>query len=142
MRLSFEGFAWDRHPDRIAEEVTGGDRGALLLANEAKKLMDPYVPAADLILAQRVSTYVKDRHGIVEYLSPYAHYQYVGILYVSSKTGSSWSKGEYKVPADRHLEHDRFRHPLATSEWDKAMMASHSDDLVRAYQVYINRRAK
>ena len=122
MRLSFEGFAWDRHPDRIAEEVTGGDRGVLFLANEAKKLMDPYVPAANLILAQRVSTYVKDGHGIVEYLSPY--------------------RGEYKIPTSRRVEHNGFRHPLATSEWDKAMMASRSDDLVRAYQAYIDRRAR
>lgn len=142
MNLSFKGFKWDKPVDKIAEDITGGDKGALFLANEAKRLMDPYVPANDLVLAQKVDTYVKNRNGIVEYLSPYAHYQYAGILCVSSKTGSSWSRGEYKVPTDRHLEYNKFRHPLATSEWDKAMMAARGDDLVQAYQKYINGGAK
>lgn len=143
MRLSFKGFKWNKSPDKVAKDVTGGDKGLLFLANEAKRLMDPYVPADKLVLAQKnVRTYTEKGRGIVEYASPYAHYQYEGVLYVSSKTGSAWSRGEYKVPTDRNIEHDRFRHPLATSEWDKAMMAARGDDLVRAYQKFIDGGAK
>lgn len=142
MKLSFEGFKWDRAPERVAQDVTGGDKGLLFLANEAKRLMDPYVPADKLALAQNVRVYTENGCGIDEYTSPYAHYQYEGILYVSSKTGSAWSRGEYKVPTDRNIEHDKFRHPLATSEWDKAMITARGDDLVRAYQKYIDGGAK
>lgn len=142
MDLTFKDFRWNRPLDKVINDITGGDKGALFLANEAKRLMDPYVPANDLVLAQRVSTYVKDGHGIVEYLTPYAHYQYVGILYVSSKTGSSWSRGEYKIPTSRNVEHNGFRHPLATSEWDRAMLVARGDDLARAYQAYIDKGAR
>ena len=129
---------WNKPKTKITEEATGGTPGRLFLANEAKRLMDPYVPADSLFLAQNVRTYVENDAGIVEYMSPYAHYQFEGELYVSSVTGSSWSKGEYKMPAGRELRHSKFRHPLATSHWDKAMRTARKDDLVRAYQNYLN----
>lgn len=137
MKLNLQGLKWNNPVKKVIERITGGEKGLLFLANERKRLMDPYVPADKLMLAQHTQVYVKDHSGIVEYMSPYAHYQYKGILYVSSKTGSAWSRGEYKVPTDRNIEHDKFRHPLATSEWDKAMWAARGDDLIQAYQNYI-----
>lgn len=142
MQLSVKGLEWNKSPDKVVEDVTGGDKGLLFLANEAKRLMDPYVPANNLVLAQNTNVHVEDGAGIVEYTSPYAHYQYKGILYVSGKTGSAWSRGEYKVPTGRKIEHDKFRHPLATSEWDKAMLTARGDDLIQAYQNYIERGAR
>ena len=137
MELSFK---WNRPQSRIAYERTGGDRSRLFLANESKRLMDPYVPARNLILAQNVRTYVEDGVGHVKYNSPYAHYQYEGVLYVSSRTGSPWAaKGEHKVKAnpEKKLVYSKARHPLATNHWDKAMMAARKDDLTRAVQRYI-----
>ena len=121
MKISLK---WNKPKAKITEEATGGTPGRLFLANEAKRLMDPYVPADSLFLAQNVRTYVENGAGIVEY--------------VSSITGSAWSKGEYKVPAGRKLRHSKFRHPLATSHWDKAMRIARKDDLARAYQNYLN----
>lgn len=132
-------FVWTRPVNQIIEEKTKGDAGLLFLANEAKRLMDPYVPANNLVLAQNVRTYTEGNMGIVEYNSPYAHYQWRGVLYVSSITGSAWSKGEYKVPTSRSLQYSRFRHPLATSHWDEAMKAAKMGDLLNAYQMYIAR---
>lgn len=132
-------FVWTRPVNQIIEEKTKGDAGLLFLANEAKRLMDPYVPANNLVLAQNVRTYTEGNMGIVEYNSPYAHYQWRGVLYVSSVTGSAWSKGEYKVPTSRSLQYSRFRHPLATSHWDEAMKAAKMGDLLNAYQMYIAR---
>lgn len=130
-------FVWTRPVNQIIEEKTKGDAGLLFLANEAKRLMDPYVPANNLVLAQNVSTYVENGMGIVEYKSPYAHYQWEGTLYVSSTTGSSWSRGEFKVPTSRSLTHSKFRHPLATSHWDQAMKTAKMGDLLNAYQNFI-----
>lgn len=132
-------FVWTRPVNQIIEEKTKGDAGLLFLANEAKRLMDPYVPANNLVLAQNVRIYTEGNMGIVEYNSPYAHYQWRGVLYVSSITGSAWSKGEYKVPTSRSLQYSRFRHPLATSHWDEAMKTAKMGDLLNAYQMYIAR---
>mgnify|MGYP007027833763 CR=1 FL=1 len=36
---------WEKSAEQIVKERTGGNDGQLFLANEAKRLMDPYVPA-------------------------------------------------------------------------------------------------
>lgn len=131
-------FMWLKPISQIAKDKLGGDAGQLFLANEAKRLMDPYVPADTMALAQNTRVYVESGNGIVEYMSPYAHYQYKGELYVSSSTGSPWSLGEYKVPAGRPINHSKFRHPLATSEWDKAMYTARKGDLTAAMQRYVD----
>lgn len=134
-------FHWNKPVDQIAYDRSGGDSGRLFLANESKRLMDPYVPALNLVLAQNVRTYVEDQRGIIHYNSPYAHYQYEGILYVSSKNGSAWAaQGEHKVPTDRKLTYGKSRHPLATDHWDRAMMIARKSDLVSAYQSWLKRR--
>lgn len=135
-------FKWNKPIGQITEETTGGNAGLLFLANEAKRLMDPYVPAENMMLSQNVEVYTEKGEGVVHYLSPYAHYQYEGLLYVSSLTGSAWSHGEYKVETKKKLKHSTFRHPLATSHWDKAMMTARKGDLADAYQRYLNRGAK
>ena len=135
---------WLRPTDRIAYERSGGDAGRLYLAQTCKRLMDKYVPARNLVLAQNVRVYVEKKEGIVHYLSPYAHYQYEGILYVSSINGSAWARhGEYKVKAspEKALEQSKARHPLATSKWDKAMWAARKDDVISSYQRWLNRRS-
>lgn len=131
-------FQWLKSEKQIMEEKTGGEKGLLFLANEAKGLMDKYVPADELILADDVRIYVEDDVGVVEYTSPYAHYQYKGELYVSSITGSSWAaKGEFKVPTGKKLEQGKSVHPNATSEWDKAMMVGEKGKLAKAFQKYV-----
>lgn len=131
-------FKWNKSKDKMAFEVTGGNGGRLFLANEAKRLMDPYVPARNLVLAQNVRTYVENGDGIVHYISSYAHYQWEGELYVSSVTGSSYaSQGEHKIPTGRKLKQDTFRHPLATSHWDQAMNSARKQDLAKAYEKYL-----
>lgn len=132
-------FGWNKTIGQIAEEAAGGDAGLLFLANEAKKLMNPYVPADNMMLSQNIEVYTEKGEGVVHYLSPYANYQYEGVLYVSSITGSAWSSGEYKVPTHKELNHSTFRHPLATSHWDQAMVRARKADLADAYQRYLNR---
>jgi hypothetical protein len=142
-------FKWTRSKRKIAEDVSGcHDHGSLLfLATVADRLMMPYVPARNLILSQNTNVYVENNHGVVEYNSPYAHYQYEGKLYVDPTTkkgaftngeGLYWSRpGIAKVPSGRGLKYNTFRHPKATSHWDKAMMVERGDELARAYENYI-----
>ena len=138
-------FKWLGSKKQIAYERSGGDEGALRLANNCKRLMTPYVPARDLVLSQKVRTYVKNGAGLIHYASPYAHYQYEGIMYLSSRNGSSWAReGEHKVPARprRELKQSKASHALATSHWDKAMWTARGDDVIRSYQRWLNRRPR
>jgi len=127
-------FKFEKPTSQIMEETTGGDRAQLFLANESRKLMQPYVPERNHILVKNVRTYVEDHQGIVHYLSPYARFQYHGKLMVSSKTGSPWSRGEAKVLTDKDLKYVK---PTATSYWDKAMKTARGDALAKACQNYI-----
>ena len=105
--------------------------------------MNPYVPADSLVLAQNVRTYVEGGKGIVHYQSPYAHYQYMGIVYGPNypiKDGGTimgYYSPPHKTSTGRKMKHSTFRHPLATSEWDKAMARARKGDLVRAYEAYL-----
>ena len=127
-------FKFEKPVSQIMEETSGGDQAQLFLANESRKLMQPYVPERNHILVKNVRTYVEDHRGIVHYLQPYARFQYGGKLMVSSKTGSPWSRGEAKIMTDRDL---RYTKPTATSNWDRAMKTARGDDLAKACQNFI-----
>lgn len=137
-------FTWLKPIKTISEETTGGKDALLFLANTARRFMDPYVPAQDLVLAQNVKVYVEDNNGIVEYNSPYAHYQFIGEIYgpnfpiVENGSIVGWRSPAHKSGTGRSMKHSTFRHPLATSHWDQAMMTARKGDLEKAMQNYIN----
>lgn len=132
-------FRWNRPIPLITREALGGERTLLFMANEAKRLMDPYVPALNMALSQNVRIYAEGDSGIVHYLSPYANFQHKGILMVSRITGSPWARaGESKVTTGKKLKYNKSRHPLATSEWDKAMKAARMGDFTGAVQRFVN----
>lgn len=133
MKLSFK---LNKPVQQISDRVTGGDAGQLFLANEAKKLMNPYIPALKPGLSRNVRVYVEGGKGIVHYLSPYARYQYCGKVMISRNPGVKESAKIVKKP-EKELKYSTFRHPLATSHWDQAMMTAHGDDLVQAMQKYV-----
>lgn len=131
---------WNRPIPQIVREATGDKKTLLFMAQEARRLMDPYVPARNMVLSRNVRTYVEDEHGVVHYLSPHARFQYEGYLMVSRITGSSWAaKGESKVVTGTRLNYSGARHPLATSEWDQAMKTARLEDYVHAVQNYVRR---
>lgn len=130
-------FSWNKPENQIIKETVGRDQVKLFMANEARKLMAPYVPELNHILVKNVRTYVENGQGIVRYLSPYARYQYHGKLMVSGTTGSSWSHGEAKILTGRDL---RYSKPTASSYWDKAMKTARGDDLSKAVQNFIRQK--
>lgn len=145
------GFRWLKPTNTIIEEKTGGDAGLLFLANEAERLMDPYVPADNLVLSHNVRTYIQGDSGIVHYISPYAHYQWEGKLYEDPKykTGAFtdgerfWSRPNVgKVPSTRKLTYSKFRHPKATSHWNRAMMVARGNELLESYKNYLKGKSR
>lgn len=140
-------FNWNKSAKALAYEKTGGGKGRLRLAQDAKRLMDPYVPASQAeMLSQNVRVYTDGDQGVVEYNSPYAHYQYEGEVYGPNYPIKDqgiivgWYSPPHKTPTGKKLKYSDFPHPLATSHWDKAMMTARKGDLTKAYQKYLGGR--
>lgn len=143
-------FRWNRGIEQISNDIVGRKDVQLFMANEAKRYMEPYVPSMNNALSRNVRVYVENGKGVVHYQSVYAHYQYKGIVMVDPVTGKAcfsdaeghkWSRpGVKKVPTSRKLTYTKFRHPLATSYWDKAMSTSRAGDLAGAVQRFVAKR--
>ena len=96
--------------------------------------MDKYVPQRDGDLA----TQVEEGFDYVKYQSPYAHYQYMGILYVDPETGSPFArKKATKVPTNRKLTYHK---PGTGDHWDERMKSAEMDAVLRELQDYIRRK--
>jgi hypothetical protein len=90
---------------------------------ECARLMDSYVPMQSGPLKD--TKYVG--YDQVEYRTPYAHYQYRGVLMLAPN-GSCWARtGERKHDSDRELTYHGA--PKRGKEWDKRMWADHGKRL-------------
>lgn len=79
----------------------------------------PYVPMLEGPLSQ---TAIVEDDGVT-WVQPYAHYQYIGIS-----------------PTGKEFDYTKTFHPLATREWDKAMMRDRGDDFLEAVADIIKRK--
>lgn len=111
------------------------------LRNTADRLMMPFIPGGSGGQLAKLKTY-PNNHSI-KYTSPYAHYMFVGKMYISPKLGVSgipikndvwWSpKGEKKIPTSKNLKY----HKSGTgAHWDKLMMQRRKDDLIKDVENY------
>ena len=99
-----------------------------------------YVPASpNRILEDAVVT--NDQEGWVAWNTPYAHYQWAGIVFVpdipdidpeSGVLMDFWSPpGRPKKPTDRKLTYDKAQNPNAGPYWFERMKADHLNDIIR-----------
>lgn len=85
----------------------------------------------------------------ITYKSPYAHYQYIGKLYVDPKYEKGafysedygyWSRpGITKKPTQKDL---KYHTPGTGSYWDKKMWTSKKNEVIAEVQKYIDRGCK
>lgn len=91
--------------------------------NEFARIIEPWVPMDEGPLSQGYEV----TRDYVRYKEEYAHYMYMGELYLA-ENGSSWAKeGEKKHPTGRPLKYGKEKHSLATKEWDKVAMQTEID---------------
>ena len=103
----------------------------------------PYVPASPdrtLEFSAQVSTDIGS--GTVIWNTPYAHYQYMGIVYgpnipiIDPETGvlMGWFSppGRPKHPTDRELTYDTSQNPMAGPYWFERMKADRLRDILDA----------
>ncbi len=104
---------------------------------EFLRLADPYTPFDTGMLAQNVRGVGT---GIIEYLAPYAHYQYMGEVYGPSfplyengvLVGFRSRRGITKHPTGKAIQYNREKHPLAGPRWGERVFANHITELKEA----------
>ena len=98
--------------------------------------MDEFVPYGTS--EYHLKENVEEGIDYVKYKSPYAHYQYRGILYVDPETGSSWArKDATKVPTSKPLT---YHTPGTGPYWDRRMVSLKMGEVIQEVQDYIRRR--
>lgn len=101
----------------------------IILANEAARLCDPYVPKQQGVLKNTVQV-APDGSEIV-YDQPYAHYQYEG-----RAMGGRAPKQYTGAMLDYHGA------PMRGPHWDKRMLADHKYELVDAVAKRVGGKAE
>ena len=99
-------------------------------------LMDKYVPMQTGTLKN--TRIIGDDY--VKYTMPYAHYHYIGMLYLA-KNGSSWAKlNERKYSSGRDMSYHGS--PMRGKQWDVRMWADHKKRLTQFVARACGGRAK
>lgn len=102
--------------DALLQRIAAVNNSATMLAihNTLAKRCDPYVPFLEGPLSQ---TNIITAEGVT-YIQPYARYQYHGT----------------------NFNHTIDYHPLASAEWDKAMLRDHGDEFNQEVKAILHRR--
>lgn len=107
--------------------------------SECIRRMSPYTPFITGMLEKSATLGTRIGEGKIHQIAPYTKYLYYGKLMVSSKTGSTWSKGEKKVLTDRNLKYTKAMHPLAGPFWFERMKADHFKSILKGAQKHAER---
>lgn len=108
------------------------------------KIIEPFVPMDNGILAHSYEV----TPNYLRYHGPYAHYQYMGIMYGPNFPifDNGQLVGFYsppkKYPTDIPLNYNTEKHPLASKEWDKAAMTLKKDEFLEGVKAIMIRRYK
>ncbi len=114
--------------------------------NTCYKYMGPFVPGG---VNSHINQNVFIETDSITYLSPSSHYQHIGKRYVDPKYGKGaffssdygfWSRpGITKIPTNIPLE---YHTPGTGSYWDKRMITSKGDQVVKEVQDFVDKRRK
>ena len=113
-------------------EMLSNEQFMLAVHNTLAKMCDPYVPMDEGALSQTLEISPE----YVRYIQPYAHYMYTGVVYgpnipiMEDGVIVGWFSppGKPKHPTGKMINYSLERHPLATKEWDKAMLRDKRDE--------------
>ena len=128
-------------PDDILAAF-GLEQGGRVQQTIDQKVIDyctPYVPASPdrtLEFSAQVSTEIGS--GQVIWNTPYAHYQYMGVVYgpnipiIQDGVLMGWFSppGRPKHPTDRELTYDTSQNPMAGPYWFERMKADRLNDIL------------
>lgn len=123
--------------EKIVKKVES-DKFGLLVSNEWKRLIDKYTPRDTGNLMQNVTK----KPFALHYKVPYAHYMYMGEVYVDpqlqvggffSPTYGWFSRPNVKkIPSGRTFNYSKSKNPFATDHWD--VVAAQSGQREKLYR--------
>lgn len=107
------------------------------------KLIEPWVPMDNGVLAHGYE--ITPEH--IKYPGPYAHYQYMGIVYgpnipLFDDTGQliGFYSPPHKEPTNREITYNKEKHELASKEWDKAAYPVIKDQFLEGVKAILIRQ--
>lgn len=126
------GFRFDitiRGLDRLSRRMERASEEARhAAAVQAAKDTEPFVPARTKSLANRTRV----EEDTIIYPGPYAHYLYIGKLFVDPNTGSAFAPlGASKVITGTKLQYNKTVHRQAQDHWFEASKAQNIEKWVR-----------
>lgn len=109
--------------------LESGGKVQAALDNAIVRTTDPYVPMDSGMLSQTVRGMGTGR---IEYIAPYAHYLYVGILRTDEAGRTFVGLGESKpILTGRPLNFSTEKHPLAGPQWFERSKAANLETWIR-----------
>lgn len=109
------------------------------------RAMKPYTPARNMVLEKSARTGTVIGSGEIVQNTPYAHYQYMGVVYGPNfpqydKNGEIiWKSPRKKYRTSRELVYSTARHAKAGKRWFHRMKADHGKKILAAAQKLIDR---
>lgn len=124
-------------PNKMLEKRGLDDQGKVQKYVDKKvlQLSETYIPARNLVLTKSGTTGTVIGSGLVQWVSPYARFQFYGKLMISPITGSPYARmGEKKILTNTPLKHIRLRHRKASAHWFNQMKADHGNEIISGAQ--------
>lgn len=120
-------------------QKTALKKAQAFIDNECIRHMMPYTPMRTGALHNSAVLGTKIGSGHIVYNSPYARYQYYGVvygpnipIYVNGVLEGFYSRrGVKKQPTDRRLQYSKARHPEAQRLWFEVMKKKHGAAILR-----------
>ena len=143
--VAFNGIQKQQIIDKYGLE---GGRTQEVIDSQFMGYMDKYMPMDSGQMIANMYNSTKVGSGEININTPYAHYQYEGVLYVDPKTGKGafhdpvsgryWSRpGIKKVPSGNKLNYHGG--PLRGNHFVERMLADHFEDILNAGQKEIDK---
>lgn len=132
--MSFE-IKWNRSPKQIIGRIFD-DAAMTYIHTRLHAYCSDYVPMDSGALDQTVDITPE----CVHYKSPYAHFQWEGLVFVDERGSTYALPNHSKHATTTPLHYSTDLHPLATSHWEKAAMAAHKADLCKDIEAYLKRK--
>lgn len=134
----------DKTPEQIVRRIFD-DETMIYVHTQLKRFCAPYVPATS---AEALTDSGIPKPEYLEYPGPYAHYQWAGEVYGpffpvyenGVFAGFLSRKHVKKYPIGRELKYSKDIHPLATSHWERAMMAAKGEEFCADIEDHLRRK--
>lgn len=113
------------------------DKAQKFVDSECLRLMKPYTPFRTGAMEKSATLGTKIGSGKIVYNSPYARYQYYGLIYVcvisieENGVNVGFRSPSKKTMTTRHLKYDKSRHPQAQRLWFEVMKKKHGQAILR-----------